>query len=237
MRLQPAALAGLVSISLCTGALAQDARPLFNFLVDQFNQQLSNQQQNQINNRNWQLFLAAWNDCFNNNDFARCDAALQYPNLTDQDRRRILVKRAEIDATPEGSDQSTLSDAGQVSTQQQLSDQQAQQADAAAKEAEHQRQLSEQADADAEQQRIVNKQIDERVAAERAKDDIAKKEAAKKLVAEAQRKSDADTLFKACFAGDLASCDAAEQMPLSAQERTDLASIRQSVSGKTASTP
>ena len=57
-----------------------------------------------------------------------------------------------------------------------------------------------------------------------------------KTAIETKRRADVAALFNACFNGDLASCDAAEQMPLSPQERTDLAGIRQSVTGKTAST-
>ena len=244
MRFRPVIFAGLISLLLATETLGQDARPVFNFLLNQLDQQLSNeqrrlnqQQQQEIIKQNGLAFIAAWHACFNNNDLGHCDIALQYPYLQENDQQRLFAKRAEISSAYIEQAEQQKAAAAQAAQQQQDDQQAAENAD---KEAERKRLEAEQAKIAAEEQRIAKQQIDGRIAADRARDQLAaeqrKQADFKDAAIETKHRADVAAMFKACFNGDLVICDAVEQMPLSTQERTDLAGIRQSLTGKSAST-
>lgn len=103
MRFARLVLLALVPFLPGSPAAAQLAPPVLDFFAGQIDREIARQQQRQIqrqqqqqNNQNWQIFLAAWNDCFDKNDLARCDFALQVPNIGDDNQQRLLVKRAEI---------------------------------------------------------------------------------------------------------------------------------------------
>ncbi len=84
-------------------AFAQNAGPILDFFASQIDRGIARQQQQQIQrqqqqqyNQNYQIFLAAWNDCFERSDLARCDFALTYPSLLPADYQRLVTKRSEI---------------------------------------------------------------------------------------------------------------------------------------------
>lgn len=93
----------LVACFATAPAHARDAAPALNFLLDQFNQEIGRQQQRKIERqirknqqRDHKLFLAAWSDCFDRGDIARCNLALEYPLLDAGDRARLLDRREQI---------------------------------------------------------------------------------------------------------------------------------------------
>lgn len=95
----------LALIPCLSGSLAsaQNAGPFLDFFAGQIDREIARQQNRQIQrqqqqqqNQNWQVFLGYWNACFDNNDLAGCDTAIQYPNLSADDRQRLLTKRNEI---------------------------------------------------------------------------------------------------------------------------------------------
>lgn len=78
-------------------AHARDARPLFDFLFNEIaREQQRNSQRRLQQERDHQLFLSAWRDCFDASDIARCDVALGYPFLGTRDRSRLLARRTQI---------------------------------------------------------------------------------------------------------------------------------------------
>ena len=138
MRFRPVFLAGLVPLLLATDASGQDARPIFNFLLNQLDQQLSNEQQRQnqlqqqqIIKQNGLAFIAAWHACFNDDDLAHCDVALQYPYLQEADRQRLFAKRAEISSAYIEQEEQKKAAAVQAAQQQQDDQQAAENAAAA----------------------------------------------------------------------------------------------------------
>ena len=102
MRFALVVLLALIASLSASPAFAQNGGQIFDFFAGQINQQMQRQQQRQFerqqqqqSNQNYQIFLAAWNDCFDNNNLTRCDFALRYPMGPD-DRQRLLIKRAQI---------------------------------------------------------------------------------------------------------------------------------------------
>lgn len=178
--------------------------------------------QKELAQRQYDEFSQAWKACMTANIDA-CQNALQYSGASTKDRITLREQEQLI----------------RDNASRQLQEAQQQAVVGAAKQTERQRLEAEQVKIAAEEQRIANQQIDERVAADRARDLAAeqrKQADFQKAAIENKHRADVAAMFKACFNGDLVICDAAEQMPLSQQERTDLAGIRQSLTGKSAST-
>ena len=96
-------LLSVIPIISGSPASAQNPGQILDFFVGQIDREIARQQirqiqrqQKQQSDRDWQNFLAAWNDCFDRSDLARCDFALTYPGIAANDYQRLIHRRAEV---------------------------------------------------------------------------------------------------------------------------------------------
>ena len=150
-----------------------------------------------------------------------CQRALRYPNITPHDQATLLqqvdiIRNLEIRRAEEET------------------------AQAQAKESERQQLIAEKAKIDEE---LQQKQLELQrlattgLALQKAAEEQHKKDVQQDAAAELERRSQVAALFNACWAGDPVACDAAEQLPLTPMERSDLIGIRQSLIGSGAPPP
>ena len=150
-----------------------------------------NEQQVKLDQRQYDEFAQNWRSCMTN-QMESCESALQYPKLTDRNRT-VLLDREETIRDSEKRKQ-------EFEAQQQAAAAEAQEAD---------------------RQRLADEQAENEAKAKQLSDQAAElqrtKEPGQRAAAEIKHKSDIAALFTACWNGDLVSCDAAEQLPLSPQ--------------------
>ena len=93
----------LLMIVFGSSAHAYDPSQVFGIIQNQIDNEIARKQQREferqqkLQNQNlYNAFLAAWNDCFNARIVERCDAALQFQNVSATDQQRLYVQRAGI---------------------------------------------------------------------------------------------------------------------------------------------
>ena len=105
MRLVPFLILFFLPILIGTNVLAQNnpGQQIFDMFRGQLDREINRQQQRAFEKQQQQqyeamrqAYLAAWNDCFQSSNIARCDEALSVPNLLSNDRQRLLDQRAAI---------------------------------------------------------------------------------------------------------------------------------------------